>query len=237
MNRRPILYGIAVALAAALVVIATPAGAQWVTNFFGRTFTSSAPSGVNGFACKVSGCRIDLGPGAGDHMYGSGGTAIIASGTLQAVTAVNAPQFWGQYHFGNATDIRLRGNAADGATANSVLIGAAPSLTAAGAKLLALYPDNFSTLVASIDKDGTGVFQGAVQANTKLISPAAVILPSTLGTCQAGEEGRITTVAGAGAVKTKLCVCTYTPTGTVYAWVNALANNTGTGVGNATTCP
>lgn len=39
------------------------------------TFTSSAPSGTNGFACRTNGCRVDLGTGTNDH-FTSNGTDI-----------------------------------------------------------------------------------------------------------------------------------------------------------------
>lgn len=63
------------------------------------------------------------------------------------------------------------------------------------------------------------------------------ILPSALGTCTQAIEGNITIVTGSGATRTKVCVCTWTPTGSVAAWVNLAANSSGTGVGTASTCP
>jgi hypothetical protein len=73
-----------------------------------------------------------------------------------------------------------------------------------------------------------------------LTAPTGVtITPEALGTCgdATHTEGTFVMVAGATTTPTKMCVCTYTPTGTVYAWVNALKNSAGTGVGNTTTCP
>jgi len=65
--------------------------------------------------------------------------------------------------------------------------------------------------------------------------------PAAIGTCGAAAgnqpEGTIVAVSGATTVPTKLCVCTYTPTGTAYLWVNALKNSAGTGIGTSTTCP
>jgi hypothetical protein len=54
---------------------------------------------------------------------------------------------------------------------------------------------------------------------------------------QTAPEGTITTVPGSGSVPTKICACTYTPTGTAYAWVNLGTNSAGTGIGTSSTCP
>lgn len=87
---RKILMVVVVAVAAALggaavqMLRPAPAEAQvertgWYPAF--TTLSSSAPNGVNGFECKTSGCRIDMGPGAGDHFYGAG-TGIVFGGYL-----------------------------------------------------------------------------------------------------------------------------------------------------------
>jgi len=193
MNRRPILYGIAAALAAALVVIATPAGAQWVTNFIGRTFTSSAPSGVNGFACKTTGCRVDFGPGASDHLEATTAINIQTPGSITALQGLTSGTngtgniYGGLIAQSGTATLQLRGRPTDGATAIAIKLQSTNTLTTPGAIIAAFYPDIGVTQVATIDKDVSGFFQGHVEANAKLISPAVVILPSTLGTCQAGE--------------------------------------------------
>lgn len=46
------------------------------------TFSSSAPSGSNGYVCKVDGCRVDLGTGSTDYLY-STGTAVRTGGDFQ----------------------------------------------------------------------------------------------------------------------------------------------------------
>lgn len=71
--------------------------------------------------------------------------------------------------------------------------------------------------------------------------PGGILVPpATLTTCGAtgASEGTILVVAGAAAVRTKICACTLAPTGSVYAWVNlAWAGVAGGNVGNTTTCP
>jgi ABC-type sugar transport system substrate-binding protein len=58
------------------------------------------------------------------------------------------------------------------------------------------------------------------------------IVPTALGTCGATlGEGAIQVVAGAGAVRSKFCACTFD--GTTYAWQNLATAN----VGTTTTCP
>jgi hypothetical protein len=83
---------------------------------------------------------------------------------------------------------------------------------------------------------GTQGFAGA-----KAFSAPITLIPSALGTCGTAPntEGTVTTVAGATTVPTKMCFCTYVPTGATYAWQNV----TGTfatsvaSFGNTTTCP
>jgi len=79
--RRFYLTGILGALALAASLAVAPASAQFISQHFGRTFTSTAPSGVNGFACRANGCRVDLGTGASDHLT-SDGTSVRAPGTI-----------------------------------------------------------------------------------------------------------------------------------------------------------
>lgn len=45
------------------------------------TFTSSAPSGSNGFVCRNTGCRIDLGAGTNDY-WTSDGTNLSTPGVI-----------------------------------------------------------------------------------------------------------------------------------------------------------
>ncbi|MBK9519382.1 MAG: hypothetical protein IPO09_18990 [Anaeromyxobacter sp.] len=86
MNRRHLFAALA-AVALVVALWTAPAGAQFVSNYLGRTFTSSAPSGSNGFACRTSGCRLDLGTGASDYLTSDGANivtpAILVVGTAQ----------------------------------------------------------------------------------------------------------------------------------------------------------
>lgn len=70
------------------------------------------------------------------------------------------------------------------------------------------------------------------------IVPGLRVNTSAVGTCgdASNPEGRVIMVAGSGTAKTRMCVCTYMPTGATYAWVNALADYQN-GLGNSTTCP
>lgn len=64
------------------------------------TFTSSAPSGTNGFACRNVGCRVSVGPNAGQYVYAIGAgtvgigtnTAILGSLTSNTAIALNTGQ-------------------------------------------------------------------------------------------------------------------------------------------------
>jgi hypothetical protein len=47
------------------------------------SYTSTASSGTNGFACASNGCRVDLGTGANDYLY-SDGTSILTPGAMYA---------------------------------------------------------------------------------------------------------------------------------------------------------
>lgn len=44
-------------------------------------------------------------------------------------------------------------------------------------------------------------------------------------------------ITGSGSTPSKMCYCSFTPTGSVYAWVSLTKNNAGTGIGTTTTCP
>lgn len=55
--------------------------------------------------------------------------------------------------------------------------------------------------------------------------------PNALLTCATGLEGRITVLAGGGAVRTKACMCT-TADGSTFAWQNLAT----AALGNTTTC-
>ncbi|MBK9497110.1 MAG: hypothetical protein IPO08_21865, partial [Xanthomonadales bacterium] len=84
MRRRIVIAGCVLGLALAVGLV-TPAGAQFVSQYLARTFTSSAPSGVNGFVCKTAGCRVDLGPGANDFWY-SDGASIKTDGPVSTIS-------------------------------------------------------------------------------------------------------------------------------------------------------
>jgi len=153
-TRRRLAVSVAIALALGSAVgYVTPAGAQWVTNFLGRTFTSSAPTGINGFACRVNGCRVDLGTGASDYLY-SDGVSVTTVGPMTAGSFYSAT---GQF-IGNGVPLMLRGSATDGAAAISAKVVNTASLTTAGAKVVAFYSDNATTEVRAIDKNGADVY-------------------------------------------------------------------------------
>lgn len=117
---------------------------------------------------------------------------------------------------------RIYGGVADSSTAIAHQIGNSVALSAEGSRSTVIYSDYFTTPRASIYSNGS-----------------LWLAPHAIGTCgdATNPEGKITIVPGATTVATKFCVCTYTPTGTVYAWVNLAANNAGTGIGDTTTCP
>jgi hypothetical protein len=96
MTRRRLVQLLAVVALAVSIGATAPAVAQFVSAYVGRTFTSTAPSGTAGFACRTLGCQVDLGPGATDHLYSpSAGNiqtpgSFIASGNSTAGTALYA---------------------------------------------------------------------------------------------------------------------------------------------------
>jgi hypothetical protein len=89
MRRIRLVQLLAVLGLALAVGLVTPAGAQFVSNFIGRTFTSNAPTGVNGFACKVNGCRVDLGTGASDYLQ-SDGAVVYTPTAFRAIAGLRS---------------------------------------------------------------------------------------------------------------------------------------------------
>jgi len=96
---RAALLAFAVSVAFAFV---NPAEAQYLARYIGASFTSNAGSGLNGFACRVNGCRVDLGTGATDYLYSTGtlhtgGDLVLGTGNgnlaAAAVFLNNIP--WG----------------------------------------------------------------------------------------------------------------------------------------------
>jgi len=88
-----------------------------------------------------------------------------------------------------------------------------------------------------------GVVTASAQtfAGAKTFAAPITLTPSALGTCGSAPnvEGTVVTVAGATTVPTKMCFCTYTPTGTIYAWQNITGTfaTSAPSFGNTTTCP
>lgn len=81
-------------LLAALLLLPVAASAQGIQTPPNQaaTFSATAPSGNNGFVCKTTGCRIDLGSGANDYAY-SDGNNITTPGVWAAGS--NGPSYIG----------------------------------------------------------------------------------------------------------------------------------------------
>lgn len=71
-------------LLAALLLLPVAASAQGIQTPPNQaaTFTSSAPSGSNGFVCRTTGCRIDLGTGTNDYWYSDGANVRTAGAVV-----------------------------------------------------------------------------------------------------------------------------------------------------------
>ena len=77
---------LAIGLALGLVLTPPAVWAGVVSAFYPSvvTLTSTAPSGVNGFACRTTGCRVDLGPNASDYLYASSAAQIETPSNIKA---------------------------------------------------------------------------------------------------------------------------------------------------------
>jgi hypothetical protein len=233
-----------------------PTGGTFSGPVTAESFTATAGAGSNGYH-QSTGAYLDLGDGADDYLY-SDGSLITASASLSvpsltltaASGAVGIQGVTGQkwcldtgctYYLNssapflpsvNVTSIIGRapagliiGTAAtDGASTVAFKTVNYYALSTLGAKAQEWYQDNGSTLVASMYADG-----------------ALWLQPHAIGTCGAATapEGKIVTVAGATTHATKMCLCTYVPTGTTYAWKNisAIFADDATAFGDTTTCP
>lgn len=123
-----------------------------------QTYTSTAGSGVNGFACRTDGCRLDLGSGASDYLY-SDGTRVLAAGELRAVDRVSSNS-GGTSMFSNVFGVSsgsavLKSAQADGSAACGSKISNTVALSNATAGPLCVYSDDGVTLVSKVYADGT----------------------------------------------------------------------------------
>lgn len=199
----------------AIPALASSANVSTVSGVTARDITTSAASGAAGVT-MVSGSRLCV-DGAACTKYVSNAASILSDLTVQYlranvfVSAVTAN-----------SGLYLRGSEASDGTARAVQVGNLNALTAEGDEALSIYSDAITTKVGSVYASGS-----------------LWLAPHAIGTCgdATNPEGKITIVPGATTVATKFCICTYTPTGTVYAWVNLAANSAGTGIGDTTTCP
>lgn len=238
MRRIRLLQLVAVVALAVLIGYTGPAAAQFVSNYIGRNFTSTAPSGVNGFACKTNGCRVDLGSGPTDYLYSDGAnvqvaSTLVAAGNLQATAGLLSS---------GAGPMSVRGTGADGASAIGVKLYNSAALVTTGAKIASFYSDNGVTERAYVDKDGGFTTTGAsghVVATGYLKATLGVVLTTgqALPTCAVAYEGAIYRLTGTGGTgtlaQTRLCACVSDGAASpIYSWRNLISGV----AGNATTC-
>lgn len=127
--------------------------------------TTTAASGAEAINI-VSGSKICL--VAGCARFASDSQLNIGAGGYVTLSQVIAY---------NTLSLSLRGTIANGATAVAVKSGNSPALTTAGAVIHGFYQDNFTTLKASIDKDGTYSMDGTDASGT----PGAATINQPIG--------------------------------------------------------
>lgn len=155
--------------------------------------------------------------------------SLYASGTLALSGNVNVI---GGTVYTPSSGATIKGNAPDSGSAVGVIIDNAASLTTTGAKILSVR--NFNSEKASIDKDGTAVFNSLSTSGNLIVGWTMTMnVATTPGTCGASAEGRIIRVTGTGgtatAKRTQLCLCTSDGAATpVYAWQNMAGGALGT---------
>jgi hypothetical protein len=180
---------------------------------------SDAGFGVRGIAVRGPGGKFDS-----EDNYGVGGTSVNGNGVRGssnnniAISGVSVGSYGGQFQGTGGAQLVATSGAAT--AMQLVNLGSGPVLQA-------LDPGAGYAVTSQIGSTGLSYFK----AGTSL---GCAALTETCGTV---PEGSVRCVAGATSTPTKICVCTFTPTGSVYAWVNALKNSGGTGIGNTTTCP
>jgi hypothetical protein len=160
--------------------------------------------------------------------YGAGGTTTYGSAGVRGSGVYGfGGQFISDYNAGAQIQTLANGQVGLQCVANDAAALQLVSLTAGGISAQGL--DSTFSVKWQIASSGGGTFT------------SLGLTPAALGTCGASAgnqpEGTTVTVPGATTTPTKKCTCTFTPTGSVYAWVNDLKNNGGTGIGTATTCP
>jgi hypothetical protein len=148
------------------------------------------------------------------------GCSYYLNSSAPFLPSINIASITGRAQAGLSINIA----AADGASAVAFKVLNYFALSTLGAKAQEWYQDNGSTAVASMYADG-----------------ALWLQPHAIGTCGAATapEGKIVTVPGVTTHATKMCLCTYVPTGTTYAWKNisAIFADDATAFGDTTTCP
>jgi hypothetical protein len=162
------------------------------------------------------------------------GAQITTHAAIAAGTPLIVPPHGTVTKYGGTTDYPYSGT-----NTGDVTLGAVGSTPNA----------NGATLTGQVwnaqpaDATYPGVVTASAQtfAGSKMFAAPITLTPSALGTCGTAPntEGTVVAVAGVTTVPTKMCFCTYTPTGTTYAWQNITGTfaTSAASIGNTTTCP
>jgi hypothetical protein len=203
------------------------------------SLTTTAASGAVGIQ-GVTGQKWDLGSGASDY-FTSDGTNILAAGSLcvSGQTDRCFSNMSGRMHL--TSDVALWADIIEGRRASTGGL----SLSSYATVTSDLASFTFTGINGAAGALTTGYLIYVKNSTTdtfKLYHDGAIwSAPHAIGTCGDSDnpEGKIVTVPGATTHATKMCLCTYVPTGTTYAWKNisAIFADDATAFGDTTTCP
>jgi hypothetical protein len=147
--RRPFLAF----LAGVALALAIPVAAQVLTPYLARTWTATAPSGVNGFALRNNGARLDLGAGASDYLT-SDGTTVTFAGPASSAGTITSTVGSGS----NAFRVQTNGGRIDfGAGANDYASSDGTTVTFAGPLNLPGGLSTAATISSSVASGFTGL--------------------------------------------------------------------------------
>jgi hypothetical protein len=215
----------------------------WTTSAFTGSMSVSGSTGRGVYSYSPDGHSVEAFSDTGIPIYGRvqyGGIAVkgdaVGSGIGVGGTSYNGIGSRGSSNLGLAGQFISLGNygAQIQGTGGAQLVA-----TSAGAPAM-----------QGVNTAGGNLWQGldstASYANTSQIDSHGntylagswLGAATTLGTC--GTTDPVHTlrfVTGSGSTPSKICYCSFTPTGSVYAWVSLTKNSAGTGIGTTTTCP
>lgn len=154
--------------AAALTLTDTLTG---VGATFSSTVTSTVSSGTNAFAVSTNGGRVDLGTGANDYLFATGGTAQTAgdwtsAGTIQAV----------DYRVSGTNTFDLNSHVANAGTGYTFDIST--NLTSG---THTLWRDNATTTLATLDFEGK--YSALRLTSTGAVGDLGLVLPNGVYAC------------------------------------------------------